>query len=358
MSARKNFFTFLRYLILLTLIGVAVFFLNEFFTNRKTVSYEVPLKAVTIITPEKGEMEKTLTFPGYIESNAMVPIVPFVNGTVQEYLIKAGDEVQKDQIIAKIDDSPYRLQYAQAEAAYLGYSSSFEKVEALYKTGATTKQNYDTLKAQTEAAKAQLELANLQLSYTEVKASIDGTVILAPSAVGSIGTTTQPLAVLADMEELVINLEIPERYYSIFDKNKESLKIKVIRTGQNDADQVISNASIDSLSPYIKPDSKSFTLKIKLEDNISAFKPGMYVKVDIDYESREGVYRLPQRVKKSDGSVYIIENNTAHTLALEPLFETNDYFEVDKKYKDTTFVLTGQNTILDGERINIIEGKE
>ncbi len=357
MSARKKFFTFLRYLILFALLGAAVYFLNEFFTNRKTVSYEVPIKGVTIITPEKGNLEKSLTFPGFIESDAMVPIVPFVNGTVQEYLIKAGDTVQKDQIIAKIDDSPYRLQQAQAEAAYLGYSSSFEKVEALYKSGAATKQNYDTLKAQTEAAKAQLELADLQLSYTDVKASIDGVVIMAPSAVGSIGTTSQPLAVLADLESLIINLEIPERYYSIFSKNRDKLKIKVIRTGQASSEEVVSTASIDSLSPYIKPDSKSFTLKIKLEDNITEFKPGMYVKVNIDYESREDVYCLPQRVKKSDGSVYFIENNIAHTLTLNSLFETNDYFEVDKKYKDTSFILTGQNTILDGERVNIIEGK-
>ena len=61
--------------------------------------------------------------------------------------------------------------------------------------------------------KAQYDLAKLQYDYTEVKASIDGTILAADLAEGSIGTQTQPVAVLADLSHLVVRLKVPEKYF-------------------------------------------------------------------------------------------------------------------------------------------------
>lgn len=357
MKKNNKFLTLFRYLILFAILGVAVFFLGKFFKERKTVTYIPPIKAVTVVKPEKQTLEKILIFPGYIESETMVPVVPFVNGTILEYPIKAGDFVQKDEVLAVINPEVFRLQVMQADAAYLGYYSAFSRIENLYNAGSTTKQNYDTAKAQTDAAKAQLDLANLQLSYTQVKAPIDGAVIAAPSAKGSIGSTQSPIAVLADLDNLIVNLEIPEKYYTIFSGNTDKLKLTILRQNQYESDNVTSTGTIASISPYIKADSKSFTIRIKLNDNINSFKPGMFVKINIAYQQHEDVYALPQRVKKSDGSVYYLdEEQNAQTITFDKTFETDDYFEIPEEYQNNTFILTGQNTILDGEKVQIKEG--
>ena len=359
MKKNNKLLTFLRYFILFAIIGVAVFFLGKFFKERKTVTYIPPIKAVTVVKPEKQTLEKTLTFPGYIESVTMVPVVPFVNGTILEYPIKAGDFVKKDTVLALIDPEVYRLQVMQADAAYLGYYSAFSRIESLFNAGSTTQQNYDTAKAQADAAKAQLDLANLQLSYTEVKAPIDGTVISALSAKGSIGSTQSPIAVLADLDNLIVNLEIPEKYYTIFSENTDKLKLTISRQNQYESENVTSLGTIDSISPYIKADSKSFTIRIKLNDNIKSFKPGMYVKINIAYQQHEDVYTLPQRVKKSDGSIYYLDEELrAQTITFDELFETNEAFEIPEEYKNNTFILTGQNTILSGEKVQLKEGSK
>lgn len=356
MSNKGKLSVILRYAILLVIILACIFGLRIFFESRGTDSYTAPVKAVTTIRPVQTDLEKILTFPGYIESETMVPVVPFVSGTILEYNIKAGDQVEKDQVLAVIDPSPYQLQKQQAEAQYYGYQSAFERIEALYNSGSTTQQNYDTLKAQRDAAQAQLELAELQLSYTNVKAPISGTVIMAPSSQGSIGTITSPVAVLADITSLIVNLEIPEKYYTIFNDNLDSLRITVHRLGQYEASEVEAGAVIESIAPYINPESKTFALRLKLSDHIQDFKPGMYIKVDIAYDYHSEVYALPQRVKKSDGSVYILTSGSiAQTLSLEDIFETNEMFEVPSEYKDYDFILTGQNTILSGELVQVVE---
>ena len=97
----------------------------------------------------------------------MIPVVPFVSGTIMEYPIKSGMQINKGDLIAKIDDEPYKQQMLQAKAAYLGYQSTFERVENLYKANAATQQNYDSAKAQRDAAKAQYDLAILQMSKND-----------------------------------------------------------------------------------------------------------------------------------------------------------------------------------------------
>jgi RND family efflux transporter, MFP subunit len=355
MKKHNRLTTFLRYFFLLALLSVLVFFLSRFFDARGQVSYTAPVKSVTAIKPSRMTLEKSLEFPGYVESETMVPVVPFVQGTIEEYPYKAGMKVEKDAIVAKIDSAAYDLQLKQAEAAYIGYNNAFERVETLYNAGTTTKQNYDTAKAQADAAKAQLELARLQVSYTEVKAPVSGTVLLAPQTKGGIGVSDSPLMVIADLDNLIISLEVGEKYYSAFNANRDKLRFRVKLTNQFDSEPAVADAELDSISPYIKPDSKTFTVKIRLTgDTSSSFRPGMFVKTEVIYEVAEDVLALPQRVKKSDGSIYILdEENVAHSTRLDSAFETDSAFEVDGKYSDTLFILTGQNTIIDGEKVTL-----
>ena len=49
----------------------------------------------------------------------------------------------------------------------------YNRINNLYKSGATTQQNYDSAKAQADATKAQYDLAHLQVDYTEVRAPVD-----------------------------------------------------------------------------------------------------------------------------------------------------------------------------------------
>ena len=58
---------------------------------------------------------------------------------------------------------------------------------------------HDSAKAQADASKAQYDLAKLQVDYTEVRAPVDGTILIADQAVGGIGNQSQPVAVLADL---------------------------------------------------------------------------------------------------------------------------------------------------------------
>ncbi|MBR6348483.1 MAG: biotin/lipoyl-binding protein, partial [Spirochaetales bacterium] len=188
-----------RWIITLAVIGAGLFLIWKFVINRPKKVFENPLAAVVTAKPYRASVDQTLELSGYIEPQALIPVVPFVQGTITGYYAKAGDYVNEGDVLAQIDSTPYELQAKQAEAVYLAAEATFTRVSNLYGSGAATRQNYDEAKAQLDAYKAQYDLANVQLGYATVTAPKSGTILMADSAEGSIGTSTSPLYVIADL---------------------------------------------------------------------------------------------------------------------------------------------------------------
>ncbi len=350
----KKFKSILMYIVLF-IVFIALFYaLKWFYSTRTESEYISPTTPVETVYPEYRDVEKSVTLSSYVEADSRIPVTPYVEGTIIEYYVSEGDYVKEGDIIAKIDPEPYRLQRDQAEAAYLGYESSFERVESLYNTDSVSKQDYDTVKAQRDAYKAQLELAELQLSYTDVVAHTEGTVLKTLSSKGATAMKGTPIAMIADISDLVVNLNLGEKYYSLFQNGKTDYKITVTRPADDYSEEVSTSAHIKSLSPYIDATSRNFKLYLSLDD-ASLFNPGMYVKVTIVTDKKSG-YSLSKKALKLDGSAYYVEDDKAAYVDLGSEYSNNDYVIVPDEYKDKAFIIKGQNSIFSGQQVNVVEG--
>ena len=326
--------------------------------KKKVSPNDDVLPVVVVQKPEIKTLVESVSISGYVEAEAMIPVVPFVSGTIMEYPARAGDYVEKDDLLAKIDDEPFRQQMLQAQAAYFAAKSTYDRVETMFKSGATTKQNYDNARAQYDAAKAQYDLANLQVGYTEVRAPVAGTILMADQAVGGIGSQSSPLAVLADLENQVVRLKVPEKYFDLFTLQKDSLTVTVTRPAERGMyDDAVTTATIQNIAPYVQPESKTFQVVCHLDEPGERFRPGMYVKVQVAYRIHENVSVLPIQTKKLDGSCYIYDEKWQTVTYLESFVTASDgeYFVVPSDYKDCFFVTDGQNFVFDGQKVRLYE---
>ena len=346
--------------------AVAVFFfiLILLVTNKKKDEQKAEtLPVVVIQKPVRQNLVESISISGYIEAKSMIPVVPFVSGTITEYPVSVGDYVEKNQLLAKIDDKPFRQQLIQAEAAYFAAKSTYDRVESLYKAGATTQQNYDTTRAQYDANKAQYDLAKLQLGYTEVCSPISGTVLVADQAVGDIGNQQSPVAIVADLNNLVVRLKVPEKYFDLFVSEKENLSVKITRPAEKNLfEDAVSPAIIENIAPYVSPQNKTFEVVCRLTQNSERFKPGMFVKVQIAYKTYENVPVIPLNAKKMDGSFYLYdeESQTVHFYMPDEktsISSVNDgiNFIVDEQFADSYFVIDGQNFVFDGQKVRLFD---
>ena len=342
----------LRYLLLFIVVALATLISHLYFSSRSEVTYQAPPPAVEVSHPERRTLSRTVDFFGYVAPEKMAPTVPFVSGTVLSFPHEVGDELEKDDVICTLDKRPYELQLKQAEAQYLALSSSFERVESLYESGAVPRQEYDTLKAQADAAKAQLELASLQLSYADVTTPISGTIISKNGGVGSIGTSTSPIAVVADLSSLVVDVDIPERYFGEVFPNKDDLSIKVTAADGGDG----FDAELVSIASVVDPTSKDFKMRIRLSEGVP-FIPGMYVRVHLEWGERKDVLTVERRLLNHEGGLYHYLDGVVHYIVPEVLFETDDYVQIGDEYEEYLFVTKGESQVFDGGKVNVVGGE-
>jgi membrane fusion protein (multidrug efflux system) len=344
------FFVFLRFLVLFLALGAALYLVNRY-VGRKPTTYVSPAPLVQLGTPQARDIAREVTLSSHVEAKAMIPVVPLVAGTVVEYDAEVGKQVNEGDVIAVIDDEPYRQQMLQAQAAFLAADKTYQRVKSLYDAKNVTVQAYDEAKAQRDAAKAQYDLATLQVSYATVRAKSGGTILTAPSAKGSTAAQGTPLAVIADLTQLVVNLKVPEKQYDLFQNDPSSLVVTVSRP---DGGASVS-ATVLSVDPYIEPQSKVFGVRCLLSGDVSAFRPGMYVTAVIAYDIHHQVASLPQTVRKADGSVYVYdaESNTVRHVEITPQIEDDEYFMVPDELKDAPFVIDGQDSVFDGQTVRV-----
>jgi len=384
----------------LFIIFIALFlFLQWFYSTRTESTYERPTSPVEVVTPQVRTLTKEITLSSYVCANSTIPVVPYLDGTILQYNVQEGDYVNEGDIIATIDPEPYELQRDQAMAAYLGYQSSFERVEKLYSNQSVSKQDYDTVKAQRDAYKAQLELAELQVSYTNVTAKTSGTILKTVASQGSTASKGTPIAIIADLSDLTVDLNLGEQYFALFSQaynngNTSNYKITVTRPASQYSQEVSTTASIKAVSPYVDATSRNFKIYLKLDDP-TFFNPGMYVKVTIAIETQTG-YSIERKAMKLDGGAYYVQVSndnttgigsntstdnssgsgdntgdksntndvansnanvtyTAQRIDLSNAFTTSEYVIIPEKYKDEKFIIKGQNDLFAGQAVNIVE---
>lgn len=348
----------LRYLIF-GLVAVGFVGLTLLVTRKKPAEKkEDLLPVVKVQKPEIRTLWESVVISGYVEAEAMIPVVPFVSGTIVEYPVKAGDFVTKDTVLTRIDDAAFTQQMLQAQAAYYAAQSTFERVANLYKSGSTTQQNYDSAKAQRDASKAQYDLAMLQVDYTEVKAPVDGTVLIADLAEGSVASSSQPVAVLADLTNQVVRLKVPEKYFDLFTLEKENLSVRITRPAEKGMyEDAVTSATIETIAPYVSAQSKNFQVVCHLDEPGERFRPGMYVKVQVAYKVYNDAPVMPIQTRKMDGSFYLYNPDTKTVEFVEAgVYPTdNEYFVVPEQFKDSYFVIDGQNFVFDGQQVRLFD---
>ncbi len=348
--------TVLMYVILICVFVILFLALKWFYDTRTETVYTRPTTPVEVTEPEVRTVEKTITLSSTVSADSTIAVTPYVDGTIVEYLVKEGDYVNEGDVIARIDSEPYRLQYNQAKAAYDAYESSFERVEKLYASNAVSQQDYDTTKAQRDAYEATLELAELQLGYTDVTAHASGTVLRTVASQGGTAVSGTPIALIADLDDLVVNLDLGEKYYSLFtSENADNIKITVTKPSSDYSEEAVTTAHIKALSPYIDSSSRNFKLYLTLDDP-SSFRPGMYVKVTLTVETREG-WSIERSALKLDGSAYYVntESLTAEYVDLSGAFMNESWVLLPEGLEDRAFIIKGQSSLFSGENVNIVE---
>ncbi|ORT49643.1 hypothetical protein ST37_14885 [Vibrio sp. qd031] len=133
-------------------------------------------------------------------------------GKIEQLLVKAGQHVEKGDVIATLDDVKQKQQVKDAEAKFELAQNQLLRSEQLKQKGMISAAEYEELTANYTLAKISLELAKRQLTFTELKSPFSGLVAEVPVKRYQVIQPGDLIASLYDGSKILVATTVPDSF--------------------------------------------------------------------------------------------------------------------------------------------------
>ena len=215
-----------------TIYLLATLLLTTACDEKQTAQVEQPLRPVRTIVASANDGITGRDFPGIVIAENKADLSFRVSGKLKELLIKQGDKVKKGQVLARLDQTDFKIELEDKQANYLKAKANFTRSAKLVEPGHISQREFDQIKATYSTASAHLKAAKQNLIYTELKAPFAGSITKTYVDNFEEVPGKEKIATLQDLTSMEIEIDVPE-----------SLMIR-IRRGQKNR---VINARFDAI---------------------------------------------------------------------------------------------------------------
>jgi RND family efflux transporter MFP subunit len=272
---------------------IALLIAGILFTSCSGDSHEAEVKKdtpVKVTVAVAGVLPiNIIQVSGQIESKETAVISTRVMGFVTDVKVKAGDKVQKGQLLATINNADIVAKRAQAqamvseaEAALKDAQKDYERFAELYKqSSASAKElenaslHFSSVKAKAEAAKQIQNETEAMLTYTNLRAPFSGTIIQKNVSAGSMANPGMPLLTMEQIGSYQVSASVSEGDIANIKENAEAT-ILIKSSGR------IVQGKVSEISPSSQFSGGQYSIKVSIPDSEkTGIYSGMYVRASI-----------------------------------------------------------------------------
>ena len=115
--------------------------------EKRKVQAEEPLRPVRTIIASASDGITGRDYPGIVIAENRADLAFRVAGKLKELLIKEGDEVTKGQIIARLDQTDFKIELKDKQASFDKSKAHFTRSAKLLEPGHISQREFDEIKA-------------------------------------------------------------------------------------------------------------------------------------------------------------------------------------------------------------------
>lgn len=274
------------------LLGLALFCGCE----KESAATSKAIRPVKTMTLDAAAATIRRNYPGKVDAAERATISFRVGGTLEALPIQEGQEVAKDELLARLDRKDYLVALSNAEAQLGQAVAQRDLAQAEYKRltdvnardpGAIAaaeidkkRETYNAAEAQVNQLKTQVEDAENQLDYAELKAPFAGVVAVKFVENFEKVEPKQPVVLLEDISHIEVIVNVPENVVQRIQRDKDG---KMVRQEGSKAVAVFESLPDEEYEMEIKefsteadPDTQTYkvTLEMPAPLGVSLF-PGM-----------------------------------------------------------------------------------
>ncbi|MGC4013377.1 MAG: efflux RND transporter periplasmic adaptor subunit [Luteolibacter sp.] len=285
-----------------------------------------PAPKVTVAAVEERPLIDYHELLGHVDAVESVELRPRVSGHIQEVKLKAGEIVEKGDVLFAIDPRWYRAQFDLASAAVdrakvrvtiaeseSKRSTELREVRAVSAEEAEKRQStLAEARADLLAAQATLESARLDLEYTEVRAPIRGRVSRALVTAGNLvsgspgGATL--LASIVSVGEVYVYADADEATVLNFNRLRDEGRI-LTQNGRVPVDIQLTDETdfphrgfIESTDNRIDPGTGSLVFRMVVPNEDGKLVPGLSARVRLPVSASQPTLLVSERAIGTDQS--------------------------------------------------------
>lgn len=305
-------------------------------------------------TPTQRTLEQFVKASGTLKAKEQLVVGSLVNGRVVEWYADANDVVEKNDVLARLDDG---IGYASVEktlaivaerTADLDRAQQlFERYSVLLQSNALQQDEYDKQKyvvslaqARLQQAKADLKMSQRRYEDMSIKAPDSGTVIARKVDVGQMVTAqlqaTELFVIAKDLHHMEATIDVDEADIGLVKPGQEAFFVVDAFPTKEFKARVIRVENLAKTSGTVI----SYSVILNVENPDLTLRPGMTTNVQITVAKKDNALSIPQRALRLSRTGI----QTAVSALKMTMIENEDAVKPSRLYKSYVWVKDG-NTV-------------
>jgi membrane fusion protein, multidrug efflux system len=331
--------------------------------REESADVEAKASSVKIVLVGKKVIRPYIEAIGTLNPNDEVTISSEADGILREITVDEGSHVSRGMVLARINDTSYKLNVAnaaasvkQAEASLYNMGIELKRKEALFKEKLVTIQQLDDITTRVAVAEQDLDrakvaqsLAEEMLSKATVASPKEGIVKAKLVTAGDFIRASMPLLSIVQINPLKLSFTITEKDVGALKRGQEILFAVDSFPGRQ------FKGRISILYPSL--DERTRTLKVEalVSNNRLELKPGFFARLKIYTGGARSAVVVPATSILYEGArfrVFLKEGCRAREKLIRPGGKYDDMVEVLEGLKGgEKLIVAGQNGLSDGDAV-------
>jgi membrane fusion protein, multidrug efflux system len=291
---------------------------------------------VVVAPAVTGDIDITLNALGTVTSLATVTIKSQISGYLTNVAYQEGQVVKKGDLLAEIDDRPYKLALQNAEGALARDQAMLQSAELdlkryqdLAKTNAIPRQQLDQQvalvdqdKANILSDQAQIETQKLNIVYCHIIAPVSGRVglrLVDPGNYVTPGDATG-LVVITQFQPITVIFPVAEDNLPQITKRMKEAKTLPATAFDRSNTTKLANGELRTLDNQIDTTTGTVKLRAQFANDDEALFPNQFVNVTLLVDTLKGVTVMPAAaVQRGAPGTFVYLLNADQSVTVKPV---------------------------------------
>ncbi len=302
------------------------------------------VKVKQVISQDVDQMyDFTATVEPIVKNN----INPTTPGRIRRIFVEVGDQVRKGQRLAEMD----AVNMVNLETQIDNMRKLYNRVLELYNVGGASQQELDNAKLQLTVAESNYK--NLK-ENTTLLSPINGIVAARNYDNGDMYAGQMPILTVMQINPVLLKINVSEAYFT---KVKVGMPVEIKLDVYEDE---VFNGKVSLVYPVIDERSRTFAVEVRLNNQNTKVRPGMFARVHINFGELNRVVVPDQAIVKQAGSgtryVYVYKDGKVHFKPVELGRRLQSEYELISGVESgSDVVIAGHVRLADGVEVEVVQ---